>query len=86
VLAVFRAFRAFLTQIYYWGPRTTVVEVSADIEKGISITESQRRGTAHIHPLSVTAICGTKGTNGKFPFLGTFRKIHVAHSIHVRLG
>jgi hypothetical protein len=55
VVPVFRAFRAFLTQIYYWGPRTTVLEASADVEKGISITESQQRGTAHIHPLSVNS-------------------------------
>jgi len=55
VVPVLRAFRALFTRIYYWGPRPTVLEASVDVEKGVGITENQRRGMAHIHPFSVNS-------------------------------
>ncbi|KIM74936.1 hypothetical protein PILCRDRAFT_14000 [Piloderma croceum F 1598] len=47
--SVLRAFRALFTQIYYWALPSTVVDTSADVEKGINVTENQQRGTTHSH-------------------------------------
>lgn len=55
MVPVLRAFRALLTRIYYWGPRPTFLEASANVEKGIGITENQQRGTTHIHPFTVNS-------------------------------
>ena len=49
MVPVLRAFRALFTQIYYWALPSTVVDASADVEKGINVTENQQRGTTHGH-------------------------------------
>ena len=36
-------------QIYYWALPSTVVDASANVEKGFNVMECQQRGTTHSH-------------------------------------
>ena len=49
MVPVLHAFCTLFMQIYYWALPSTVVDVSADVEKGINVMENQQRGTTHSH-------------------------------------
>jgi len=46
---VLHAFHALFTQIDYYALPSTVVDVSADVEKGINVMENQQHGATHSH-------------------------------------
>ena len=49
MVPVLHAFCALFMQIYYWALPSTIVDASADIEKGINVMENQQCGTTHSH-------------------------------------
>ena len=67
MIPVLRALHALFTRVYYWARPLILTETSTDIEKAISFTENQRRGTTHSHDIAANydpapILCDNSGT------------------------